>query len=150
MGPAGLLGAVHRGDLVSRAAGVRGKFEHGGKEAVDAVVGRQRRAPAAGERVGPHQPAVLDDVEIAAGHGVAVAVGRLDHGEEGAARPQVDLAFDRHPGHRAEPFHQMFGNRPGLPYQFGRDVDDALQHEVERGVYRVAAGHRSCSFRVSR
>src|SRR5262249_1419085 len=96
--------------------------------------------PVAGlKRHGPHQLAVRHDLEETADIRYVLAFRRAHHRAEDAAGAKVDLAIDRFPRRRREPFLDMLGHGPRRPYELRRDVDHALQNEIKpRIVLEVA------------
>src|SRR5215471_3654263 len=107
--------------------------------------------PVAGlERHGPDELAVGHDLEEAADIGYLSTLRRAHHRAEDAAGAKVDFAIDRFPRRRREPFLDMLGHGPRRPYELGRDVDHALQNEIEPRIVLDASGHFVSSFSCSR
>ena len=106
-----------------------------------------RRPKAGPERDGPDKLFVLDHFKVAADVGKFLALRRAHDKAEDAAGAKIDFAIDRLPGCRREPFLDVLGLGPSGPYEFRRNVDDALQEKIETGIlYDIRAGHDFFSF----
>ena len=103
------------------------------------------------ERHRPYQLAVRHDFEEAADVGYVLTFRRAHDGAEDAAGVKVDFAVDRCPGRRREPFLDVVRHGPCRPYELGRDVDHALQDQIEaRIVFYGGRGHFVSSLSSSR
>src|SRR5262245_51357962 len=139
-----LLVLMHGKRGVFRSFSVRRHHDDRGEGwNVEAGIGRPVAGP---ERHGPHQLAVRHDLEEAADVRYVLAFRRAHHGAEDAAGAEVDFAIDRFPRRRREPFLDVFGHGPRRPHELGRDVDHALQNEIEPRIVLYRSGHFVSSF----
>src|SRR6516165_9313186 len=107
--------------------------------------------PVAGlKRHGPHQLAVRHDLKEAADIRDVLTFRGAHHRAEDASGAKVDFAIDRFPRRRREPFLDVLGPGPRRPYELGRDVDHALQNEIEPRIVLDGSGHFVSSFSCSK
>src|SRR5262249_27597274 len=143
-----LLVLMHGEGGVFRSFSVRLHHDDRGEgRNVEGGIGR----PVAGrKRHGPHQLAVRHDLEEAADVGYVLTFRRAHHRAKDAGGAKVDFAIDRFPWRRREPFLDVLGHGPRRPYELGRDVDHALQNEIEPRIVLYGDGHLISSFSSSR
>jgi hypothetical protein len=84
--------------------------------------------------IGPDEPLVRNDFQVAANIRKLLPVRRPHYRPENSPGAQIYLAFRNGPGRRREPFAEVFGLRPGYPNQVRRHVDYSFKNEVEPGI----------------